>query len=159
MKTIVVYYSLEGNTKFIAERITELTGANVIRLEPKKEYPTEGFKKFFWGGKSVMFNEKPALLNEKIDFSQYDNVVIGTPIWASSFTPPILTFLTENKIENKNVFLFACSLGGSADKCFTKMINLLPGNKIVSKESFTEPFKEPKEDTEQKVVNFCRNIL
>lgn len=29
MKTLIVYYSLEGNTKMVAERIAEKTGADL----------------------------------------------------------------------------------------------------------------------------------
>ncbi|HBF64511.1 MAG TPA: flavodoxin, partial [Clostridium sp.] len=63
--------------------------ADTVELKTSKQYPTEGFGKFFWGGKSVLFGEKPQIINERIDLSKYDTVVIGTPIWAGSFAPPI----------------------------------------------------------------------
>ena len=53
MKTAIVYYSLEGNTKYTADKISELLKTScevdVIRIEPEKSYPNKGFKKFFWG--------------------------------------------------------------------------------------------------------------
>ena len=52
MKTAIVYYSLEGNTKYVADKITailkESCEVDVLRLEPEKSYPDKGFKKFFW---------------------------------------------------------------------------------------------------------------
>ena len=36
MKNLVVYYSLEGNTKLIAEFIAKEIGADIIELKPKK---------------------------------------------------------------------------------------------------------------------------
>ena len=53
MKTLVVYFSLEGNTDYVAEMIKEKTGADLLRLVPKKAYHDKGFAKFFWGGKSI----------------------------------------------------------------------------------------------------------
>ena len=51
---IVVYYSLEGNTAYAAEKIAAALGAKTLRLQPKKAYPDSGFRKFFWGGKSAV---------------------------------------------------------------------------------------------------------
>ena len=34
MKDLVVYYSLEGNTAYVAEIISKRTGADLLRLEP-----------------------------------------------------------------------------------------------------------------------------
>ena len=46
MKTLIVYYSLEGNTDYAANRIKEKTGADLLRLIPKKAYADKGIKKF-----------------------------------------------------------------------------------------------------------------
>ena len=52
MKTAIVYYSMGGNTAYIAARIAKKLAANVdvIELTPVKAYPDKGFKKFLWGG-------------------------------------------------------------------------------------------------------------
>ena len=48
MKTAIVYYSLEGNTKYTADKIANLLKesceVDVLRLEPEKSYPDKGFK-------------------------------------------------------------------------------------------------------------------
>ena len=61
MKTLIVYYSLEGNTEYAASRIAAAAGADLLRIEPAKQYPDKGFKKFFWGGKSAVMAETPDL--------------------------------------------------------------------------------------------------
>ena len=77
MKTIVVYYSLEGNTDLAAKKIAEKTGADLLRLEPEKAYPDSGFRKFFWGGKSAVMAETPALRSYAFDAAAYDRIVFG----------------------------------------------------------------------------------
>lgn len=47
MKNLVVFYSLEGNTKFIASQIAKKVNADILELKTKKEYPNKGFKKYF----------------------------------------------------------------------------------------------------------------
>lgn len=38
-KTLIVYFSLEGNTRYVAEELRVGIGADVLELVPKKEYP------------------------------------------------------------------------------------------------------------------------
>ena len=97
MKTIIVYYSLEGNTEYVANVIAGKLSADVLKLVPKKAYSDKGFSKFFWGGKSAVMAETPELEPYTLDLSEYDQVVIGFPVWAGTFTPPIRTFVKENK--------------------------------------------------------------
>lgn len=59
MKTLIVYYSLEGNTEYAAGRIAAALQAETLCLRLKKAYADKGFAKFFWGGKSAVMAEKP----------------------------------------------------------------------------------------------------
>jgi flavodoxin len=142
MKSIVVYFSLEGHTRFVANIIAKETGADLFELKPAKDYVKTGFGKYFWNGKSVMFNEKPKLETSLPDFSAYDVVYIGTPIWASSFAPPINTFLSECKLSAKKLMLFASNSGGGAEKCFGKIASRLKECRVVGTTAFTDPTEE-----------------
>lgn len=138
MKGLVVFYSLEGHTKYIAGIIAEKLKCDLLELESVKEYPQKGFKKYFWGGMSVMLKEKPALKNKIPNLNEYDTVFIGTPIWAGTYAPPINTFISENQIIEKNIVLFACHGGGGAEKCFTKLEGELKNNTIIGSIDFPD---------------------
>ncbi|MBU3113909.1 flavodoxin family protein [Clostridium lacusfryxellense] len=159
MKAVMIYYSLEGNTDFIATKIAEMTGADSVRLIPKKEFSKGNFKKFIWGGKSAVFNEKPKLINEKINLDLYDTIIIGTPIWAGTFSPPIMTFLNDYTFKDKNIFLFACHAGGGAQKCFDKIKKMVTGNTVINSVDFLDPLKKAKEDTTEKIQSFCSSVM
>ncbi len=51
MKNLIIYFSLEGNTKFIAESIAEEIECDIMELIPSKKYSTGKIGKYFWGGK------------------------------------------------------------------------------------------------------------
>lgn len=157
MKAIVVYFSFEGNTKLIAETVTKTIGSDSVELKTSKNYPTKGLSKFFWGGKSVIFGEKPELLNEWIDLDQYDTIIFGTPVWASSFAPPINSFIEQYTIKGKKIGLFACHGGGGSKKCFEKFKKALDGNTFIGETDFYEPKKKPVESTE-KAVEWAKKI-
>ncbi len=156
MSSLVVYFSFDGNTKFIAEKIAETINADIIGLSTSKKYPTEGFKKYFWGGKSVIFGEKPKLTNENIDLSRYDTIIIGTPVWAGSYTPPIKSFISQYNIRGKRIALFASHGGGGAEKCFARLKEALPGNKFIGETDYIEPKKSP--DSTAKAVRWASGL-
>lgn len=47
MKNLVVYYSLEGNTKLIAEFIAKEIGADIIELKPKKNFHLQDLESMY----------------------------------------------------------------------------------------------------------------
>lgn len=143
--TVIIYYSLDGNTDHVARRIAEKTGAKLVRLETKRAYPRKGFKKFFIGGRDALFGARPELKASFPDLSPFRNIVIGTPVWASRPAPAINTFLRRAKLDGKRIALFACSGGGQAETCLNKMESLLAGNEILCRASFINPaFKRGK---------------
>lgn len=158
MNTLVVYFSFDGNTKLIAEKIAETINADIIELKTSKKYPTEGFSKYFWGGKSVIFGEKPKLTNDSIDLSRYETIYIGTPVWAGSYTPPIKSFIRQYKIQDKRIALFASHGGNGAEKCFATLKAALPENKFIGEIAFLEPKKNP-EDSSNKAVKWATDLL
>ena len=75
-KTALVYFSLNGNTDYVANRIAEEIGnqadLDVIRLEPKKPYVDKGPMKFVKGGAAATFGAKPELKAYDFEPKEYD---------------------------------------------------------------------------------------
>lgn len=46
MKILVLYYSLNGNTRFIANRIAEAIGAETLEIRPLKDIKSTGFMRY-----------------------------------------------------------------------------------------------------------------
>ena len=98
MKTAIVYYSMHGNVRYVSEKVAKELGADLIELVPVKAYPDKGAMQFIWGGSAVTFKKKPELEPYTFNASDYDLVIIGTPVWAGTFTPPLRTFINENNL-------------------------------------------------------------
>ena len=64
MKKAIVYYSMSGNTDYVANYISKRIDVDLIKIEPQKEYPNKGLKKFLWGGKSAVMCETCILLKK-----------------------------------------------------------------------------------------------
>lgn len=130
MKSLVVFFSLSGNTRFIAEAIAQAIGADSLELKPTKELRGGNFMKHFWGGKQVVHKEKPELELLEKNAADYDQIVIGTPVWAFTFAPAVRTFFSQVKLAGKKIALFCCC-DGMAGKTIENMKKELAGNELV----------------------------
>ena len=158
MKTIVVYYSLEGNTDLAAKKIAEKTGADLLRLEPVKSYPDSGFRKFFRGGKSAVMAETPALRPYAFDPAAYDRIVFGSPVWAGNMAPPLRTFIKDNDLTGKRFAAFACESGSGAEKAFSKMKAALGVGGFDAELILIDPKTKPNGGNEAKIDAFCAGL-
>ncbi len=160
MKDLVVYFSLEGNTEYAANKIKEKTGADLLRLVPKKAYHDKGFAKFFWGGKSAVMAEKPEIEDICIDLAPYDRIIFGFPVWASNYTPPLRTFIEDNKelIKDKQFAAFACQSGAGAEKAFSKLAKTLNIEELKQTAIFIDPKEKKSEETDRKIEAFCEAL-
>lgn len=140
MKSLVIYYSLEGNTRFVAETIAKEIGGDLLELKPKEDIPSKGFMRYLKGGKQVFMKKTPELFPLDKDPEEYDVIYMGSPVWASSFTPSFNTFFSNVKLKNKKIALFCCYKGskGNTFKNFTKH---LQGNEIIGEIECKEPVK------------------
>jgi flavodoxin len=157
MKSLVVYYSLEGNTEYTAKIIAEKLGSDRLELVPQKDYPKGGLKKYIWGGKAVVLGNKPKLNDYNVNIEEYDLIILGTPVWASNFAPPIKTFISENSLKGKTVAFFACHGGGEALKCFEKLREET-GALVLSTLSLKDPSFEKNEYNIGKIEEFCKKL-
>lgn len=111
MKTVVLYYSYEGNTKLIAEKVAQVLNCDLFRIETKKAFKSQGLMKYVWGGKQAMMKELPDLVPFDFNVEAYDTVLLGTPIWSWTIAPAIRSLL-EKHLRNKDVYLFYTHEGG-----------------------------------------------
>jgi flavodoxin len=158
MKVAVIYFSLEGNTKYVAEKIAKELDADMIQLIPVKEYPTGKVSKFFWGGKSTTFKETPKLESYQFNPDNYELVILGTPIWAGTFVPPLRTFLRKTKLIGKKVAMFASCSGGSTEKCFMQLENEISDCTVLSTLRIIDPIKNANPENDGRIVDFCTKL-
>ena len=158
MRSLVVYYSLEGNTRYIAEAIKEAVGADSFELKPEVEINPKGFMKYMEGGRQVVKKETPNLKNLDLNPDDYDVLFIGTPVWAFSYTPALRTLFAQCPIKAKKIALFCCQ-GGQPGKTFGNIKNAIPDNTFLGEIDFKEPLKNNKEESRQKAIDWAKKII
>lgn len=155
VKRLVVFYSLSGNTRFIAEEIQKQENADLLELKLDKEV---GFLKFLRLIGRAMSGKKPQLKPYNIDVNKYDVIYIGTPIWASHNAPAINTFLTTNTIKNKKIAIFCCHAGRGNGRAFRNIKGKLQGNDLLGEIEITNPIKKGKDKSVEKLKKWLVKI-
>ena len=123
-----------------------------------KAYPTKGFRKFLWGGKSAVMAEKPKLLPYKFNADAYDRIIFGFPVWAGNITPPIRTFVIENNLKGKHIAAFACQSGSGAEKAFGILKAAIGIEKLDAELILIDPKTKPSKENEKKINAFCEML-
>lgn len=158
MKNLIVYYSYEGNTEELVKGMKEVIAADILRLVPKKEKISKGLFRFVWGGMQVYMTKTPELESYSVDLSQYDNIIIGCPCWFGTYAPPINTFLKENQMTGKNIYLFVCN-GGNLRNTWKSFEDALSGNRIVSKLDLVYPVRNGIEEAKTTANKWIKEYL
>ena len=136
-KILVVYYSKTGNTKKIAEKISKLLNADIdeIIVKEKQISPRENFK-----------------MNYKKNPSDYDLIIIGTPVWGLRPVPAIKRYLTENENKIKKIAFF-CTCGAIQGFTFSQM------KKLSKNPIATLKIKQKKINlSDKKIKEFCERL-
>jgi flavodoxin len=85
MKTLIVYYSYEGNSALVAEELKKAAGAvssacDILELKTTDDTKRTGLAKYFWGGKQVLSRKKPQLRPYRVTIEEYDLIILGAPV-------------------------------------------------------------------------------
>ena len=167
MKIAICYYSMSENTQYAATEIArkikenakEQTTVDLIRIFPKKAYNDKGLMKFLWGGRSALMAETPELNPYDFKASDYDIILLGSPVWARTFAPPLRTFINENpEIAKKPVAVFFCQGGSGGDKALDKLKEALGVSTLKAQMVLNDPKDKPTAENEASVERFAAQI-
>lgn len=128
MRALVVYYSRTGTTAKIAKEIAEGLRGDIEEIHDAKN--RQGILRWFIAGKDGMEKNQTVIGETKHDPSEYDLIVVGTPIWVNA-TPAIRTYLKQNTGRFKKLAFF-CTMGGSGGKPVFEEMQAITGKEPVA---------------------------
>lgn len=117
MKRAIIYYSLTDNTKTAAEKLSAELNADIYRIELEKPLPSSKAKQMFEGGRQAVFELCPDITGVSERFCDYDEIILGMPVWAGKPASPINTLLTDKALAKKVTAVFTFSGGGDNRSC------------------------------------------
>ena len=157
MKRLVVYYSFEGNTKESAERIAKGLKADICRVIPVRDIPITAPGKFLSGGFQAMIGRKAPIRPLDSDLNDYDEIIVGTPVWAGFCAPFINTVIKDDSVRSKVTSVFTLSGSGNNSQCINSLRKKLPNLKKCV--SLIDRVGKGAADNKKKTEGFVADIL
>lgn len=114
-KTIVVYFSGSGNTRRVAEYVADETGADMFELVPVNPYTDADLDWTDRSSRVCTEHDDKSLQDIELesievpDWSAYDTVLFGYPLWWREAAWPVNTFVKGNDFAGKTVIPFCTS--------------------------------------------------
>ncbi len=120
MKSLVVYYSLTGKTRLVAQAIAQSLSAALVEITEKKPRKLGPFI-YLIGGFRAITNRASKTNPIDVDFRQYERIFIGSPIWASRPVPAVNSFIYQTNFEGRDVVPFFSMGGNTAEKALANI--------------------------------------
>ena len=120
-KSIVIYFSRadenyavgfidKGNTKVIAEYISEITNADMFKVEPKIPYAKD-YDTCINEAKERQVNHNAPIVQEIPDISEYEVIYIGAPVYWGDMPEELVTALKTKDFSGKIIRPFTTHEG------------------------------------------------
>ena len=141
-KKLISYFSASGTTKKVAENLATIINGELFEIEPQSKYTNDDLD---WTNQSSRSsiemkdkNSRPKIINKISNIDEYDTIIIGFPVWWYTAPTIINTFIEENNLENKKVYIFVTSGGSDATKSFNDLKETYPNINFISSKRLTQ---------------------
>ncbi|MBR4774258.1 MAG: NAD(P)H-dependent oxidoreductase [Bacteroidales bacterium] len=125
-KTLVLYYSLTGNTKMVAQEIAADLAADIEEITCVDPYDTN-----FHACIQRCMQEReqgglPEINPVKADLDAYDVIFIGYPVWFGTYAPPVTKWLEGVDLSGKKIVPFCTFGSGGLESSVKDLMNAQP---------------------------------
>ena len=124
MRTLVVYFSVQGTTAKVAKELAEHLGADLFEIVPLHPYTDADIK---WTNplarcnREKFGNKDVPIKGKVVNFADYEEVFLGFPIWYGAAPNVVNTFCKEYDWSGKKVYAFATSGGSGIGRTAEKL--------------------------------------
>ncbi len=139
MNLLILYYSITGNNKKLANLIKDKIDGKAVAIKDKFSN-SSGFKLNFLGGIQALLNMQTAIESFE-GIKVFDNLILVSPVWAGKLPPGVQTLL--DKHGNMIKKLYFASVSGEGSKNKDKVINNI--HTIINREPDAHLFLSKKE--------------
>ena len=120
-----------GNTKIVADYITELAGAKQFEIVTHK-YDGMAYNPLIKLAQEEAKNGELPEYEGDVDLSGYDTVFIGGPVWWGTYPQVMFTFFKKhtNDLKGKTVIPFTTHEGSGLANCVEDVKKAFPGANV-----------------------------
>ena len=121
-----------GNTKIVADYISELTGADQYEIITHKYDGMDYMSLIDLAKKEAAAGELPPYEGQAPNLSQYDTVFIGGPVWWGTYPQVMFTLFKDINLDGKTVIPFTTHEGSGLANCVSDIKKSFPQAKVTA---------------------------
>lgn len=135
-KTLVAYYSFTNNVRTIVNELAAQKEVDIVEIQPAEEGLDYAANNYAIGTQLLNAikaapndaDSYPAIKAVSVDLSQYDNIIVATPLWWSQMAAPMQTFLFNygTLMAGKQVSLIVSSASSGISQVVNDAKRLVP---------------------------------
>ena len=118
-----------GNTKIVADYISEFTGADQFEIKTKK-YDGMAYTPLTELAKEEQQNGELPPFEGKVDVSKYDVIFIGGPVWWGTYPQVMFTFFKKYDLNGKTIIPFTTHEGSGLGSCVNDVKKAYPNANV-----------------------------
>jgi hypothetical protein len=130
-RTLVVYFSQGEATRWVAEDLMWIFGADIEAIDEKRERKTN-FINFMLSGFQSTFKIPSRIEKPMFDPADYDKIFVLSPVWSWSLSPPVRAWLKTNKGKLPKAAFIAVSGDTKPDKVVAAMAKVSGATPLAS---------------------------
>lgn len=115
-----------GNTKIVADYISEMTGADQFEIVTHKYDGMAYMPLIDLAKKEAAAGELPPYEGQAPDLSKYDTVFIGGPVWWGTYPQVMFTLFRDINLDGKTVIPFTTHEGSGLANCVSDVKKAFP---------------------------------
>ena len=155
-RTLVVYFSLGGHTKAVAEKIAEYTKGDLYEITTAEKIELN--TAFYVKARHQLYSKQyPALSGKMPDFSKYDTIFVGGPVWWYAPATPLLAFLEKADFKSKKVVPFSTQ-GSNYGSFFVDFERMAKNAKLRPSASFNNISDKYAREQNNKIISWINSI-
>ncbi len=155
-RTLVVYYSLSGHTKAIAEKIARYTKADLYEIKTAEKFELN--TAFYLKARHQLYSKQyPKLSGKMPNFSRYNTIFVGGPVWWYAPATPLLSFLEKADFKTRKVVPFSTQ-GSNYGSFFVDFKRMAKNAKLRPHASFNNIPAQYSKEEENKIIHWINSI-
>jgi len=142
----------------ITDKIKEKLDCDILKIETVVPYSTDYDTVVNDEQNSERSNFLPEIKDININLDNYDEIILGTPVWWYRPAPAIRSFLTKYNLTGKTVIPFATNAGWLG-KTFTEIKNMCPNSNIENEINIVfKSYSDKLITSEQEILNWINSL-
>lgn len=146
-----------GNVQQLAQWVSERTGGDLFSIQVTEPYSSDWDACLERANQERAEDARPELTASVEQLEQYDTVFLGYPNWWYGVPMALLSFLEENDLSDKQVYLF-CSHGtGGLASSVEQIEEALPDSTALSENIF-DVYEEDAASSQQDILAWLEEL-